>query len=195
MAALALVATCASSASAAILVFTDQFLYNIYSSSYTHAAENFDSYSGNFTSGVSGLSGAVAWSATANSGVAVVNGRLGSSSPEPLTLAFASGPSVYGMGGNVFGVDAAGTAVPSLVFIMLNDGTSYTNLIDSSSAFVGFISTGAAITSMRVSAQSLPGGSANVYPTLDNMDFAYVPAPGAFALLGLAGLAGSRRRR
>jgi hypothetical protein len=34
-----------------------------------------------------------------------------------------------------------------------------------------------------------------VYPTVDNLGFAYVPAPGAIALLGLAGLAGSRRRR
>ena len=59
MAALALVATCASSASAAILVFTDQFLYNIYTTSYTHAPENFDSYSGNFTGGVAGVSGQI----------------------------------------------------------------------------------------------------------------------------------------
>jgi hypothetical protein len=195
MAVLALAATCASSASAAILVFTDQFLYNIYSNSYTHAAENFDSYSGNFTGGVAGVSGQVNWSATATSGVAVIGGRLSASSPEPLTLSFSGSASVYGLGGNIFGTDAVGAAVPSLVFIMLNDGTSYTNLIDSSNAFVGFISTGAAINSMRVSAQSLPGGSTSVYPTLDNMDFAYVPAPGALALMGLAGLAGSRRRR
>ena len=195
MAALALVATCASSASASILVFTDQFLYNAYTTSYSHALENFDSYSGNFTGGVAGVSGQVNWSATATSGVAVVGGRLGASASEPLTLSFSGSATVYGMGGNVFGTDAVGTAVPSLVFITLNDGTSYMNLIDSANAFVGFVSTGAAITSMRVSAQSLPGGSPNVYPTLDNMDFAYVPAPGAFALMGLAGLAGSRRRR
>jgi len=102
---------------------------------------------------------------------------------------------VYGISGNFFGTDGASTVVPSLVLVSLNDGTSYLNLIDTSTVFVGFVSTGAAISSISVSAQPLPGGATSVYPTVDNLGFAYVPAPGAIALLGLAGLAGSRRRR
>jgi xanthosine utilization system XapX-like protein len=34
-----------------------------------------------------------------------------------------------------------------------------------------------------------------VYPTFDNMTLASVPAPGAVALIGLAGVVGGRRRR
>jgi hypothetical protein len=34
-----------------------------------------------------------------------------------------------------------------------------------------------------------------VYPSVDNLYFGVVPAPGALALLGAAGLIGLRRRR
>jgi MYXO-CTERM domain-containing protein len=38
-------------------------------------------------------------------------------------------------------------------------------------------------------------GSSTAYATADNLYFAVVPAPGAVALIAVAGLVGSRRRR
>lgn len=195
MAALGLAAAISSSASAAVLVFTDQFLYNIYTTSYTRATETFDTYSGSYVTAVGGNLGPVNWSAGAIGGVNAVGGRLVAASSTPMTVDFGGGNNVFGLSGNFFGTDAAGNVVPSLMLITLADGTSYMNLIDTASAFVGFVSTGPAISSMQMTAQALPGGAQVVYPSLDNMGLAFVPAPGALALLGLAGLAGSRRRR
>jgi len=194
MAAVVVSAALSSSASAAILIFTDSFLFDIQTASLTRSSENFNAYSGSYASPLTGSAGAVNWSATASAGLNVVGGQLSAGSPGPMTIAF-SGADVYGVSGNFFGTDGASTVVPSLVLVSLNDGTSYLNLIDTSTVFVGFVSTGAAISSISVSAQPLPGGATSVYPTVDNLGFAYVPAPGAIALLGLAGLAGSRRRR
>ena len=194
MAAAVVSAALSSSASAAILIFTDSFLYDIQTSSLAHSTENFNAYSGAYASPLTGSAGAVNWSATASTGLNVAGGQLSAGSPGPMTIAF-SGASVYGVSGNFFGTDGASTVVPSLVLVSLNDGTSYLNLIDTATVFVGFVSTGAAISSISVSAQPLPGGTTSVFPTVDNLGFAYVPAPGAIALLGLAGLATSRRRR
>ena len=194
MAAAVVSAALSSSASAAILIFTDSFLYDIQTSSLAHSTENFNAYSGAYASPLTGSAGAVNWSATASAGLNVAGGQLSAGSPGPMTIAF-SGASVYGVSGNFFGTDGASTVVPSLVLVSLNDGTSYLNLIDTATVFVGFVSTGAAISSISVSAQPLPGGTTSGFPTVDNLGFAYVPAPGAIALLGLAGLATSRRRR
>ena len=193
MAAAVVSAALSSSASAAILIFTDSFLYDIQTSSLAHSTENFNAYSGAYASPLTGSAGAVNWSATASAGLNVAGGQLSAGSPGPMTIAF-SGASVYGVSGNFFGTDGASTVVPSLVLVSLNDGTSYLNLIDTATVFVGFVSTGAAISSISVSAQPLPGGTTSVFPTVDNLGFAYVPAPGAIALLGLAGLATRRRR-
>jgi hypothetical protein len=194
MAAVVVSAALSSSASAAILIFTDSFLFDIQTASLTRSSENFNAYSGAYASPLTGSAGAVNWSATASAGLNVAGGQLSAGSPGPMTIAF-SGADVYGISGNFFGTDGASTVVPSLVLVSLNDGTSYLNLIDTSTVFVGFVSTGAAISSISVSAQPLPGGATSVYPTVDNLGFAYVPAPGAIALLGLAGLAALRRRR
>ena len=80
--------------------------------------------------------------------------------------------------------------LPAVVVVLLEDGTSYVNLMTLESSFVGFISTGAAISSITL---SLPLAS-DLYPTVDRMVFGVVPAPGAIALLGLAGFVGLRRR-
>lgn len=193
-AAVAVSAVLSSSASAAILVFTDQFLYNIQTAAYTNVTETFSSYSGPYASPLSGSTGAVNWSATATGGVQVASGALMTQTSTAMTLSF-TGAAVQGLSGNIYGTDASSLATPSLVLVTLNDGTSYLNLISASTAFVGFFSTGAAITGVQISAQPLAGGAAAVYPNVDNLGFAYVPAPGALALLGLAGVAGSRRRR
>jgi len=182
-----------STSHAAILIFTDQFLFDANTSAYAHATETFDAYSGAYGSPLGGTAGGVNWSASSTGGLNVTAGRLAGGSPAAMTISF-GGSSVYGVSGNFFGTDSVGTVVPSLVLVTLNDGTSYLNLIDTSTVFVGFASTGAAIASIEITAQAFPGG-ASVYATVDNLGLAYVPAPGAMALLGLAGLAGTRRRR
>ena len=54
------------------------------------------------------------------------------------------------------------------------------------------------ISSLELTVVNAPGfaGGGDVYPSVDNLYFAVpVPAPGAFALVGLAGLVGGRRAR
>ena len=190
--AVASVVVCSSSHSA-ILVFTDQFLFAANTSAYASATEDFNAYSGGYGSPLTGTAGGVNWSASSSGGLTVSAGRLGAASPNAMEISF-SGASVYGVSGNFFGTDSLGAVVPSLVLVTLNDGTSYLNLIDTATVFVGFASTGAAISSISITAQAFPSGAA-AYSNVDNLGLAYVPAPGALALLGLAGLAAQRRRR
>ena len=192
-------AAIASSSSAAVIVFTNEFVWDTYANSdgSPQFTETFESYNGFYASPLTGSTGGVNWSANAVGGIYV--GAVGSSkalstnNPTPMTITF-TGQAVRGVAGNIFGTDINFTVVPSIVQLSLQDGTSYIGFVDQATAFVGFYSTGAAITSITISAQPLPGGTNDVYATFDNMTFA-VPAPGALALLGLAGLAGSRRRR
>ena len=191
-----LCALASSTASAAILVLTDQTVYNANTSSYTTSNEDFSVY-GDFASAPSllGSAGAVNWTATSTGGVRVVSGTLGSATATTLTVSFSASGGVYGVSGNFWGTDAGAVIQPSFVTVRLNDGTTYLNYITAPS-FVGFVSTGAAIASIDIEARNGVGAGATwYYANVDNMSFAYVPAPGAFALLGLAGLAGLRRRR
>jgi len=192
-------AAVASTSSAAIIVFTNEFVWDSYATANDapQVTETFDSYNGFYASPLTGSIGGVDWTANATGGLFV--GAVGSSQalstnqPTPMTISFSGASSVIGVAGNIYGTDINFNVVPSIVQLSLQDGTSYIGFIDSATAFVGFYSTGAAITSITISAQPLPGGSNNVYATFDNMTFA-IPAPGAIALLGLAGLAGRRRR-
>lgn len=192
-------ASVATVSSASIIVFTNEFVWDNYATANDAAmfTETFESYNGFYGSPLTGSMGGVNWSAAATGGIYV--GAVGSSqalstnNPVPMTISFTGAP-VSGVAGNIYGTDVNFNVVPSIVQLSLQDGTTYIGFVDAATAFVGFYSTGAAITSVTISAQPLPGGTNQVYPTFDNMTFAVVPAPGALALLGLAGL-GSRRRR
>lgn len=193
-------AAIASSSSAAIIVFTNQFVWDNYATANDAlmATENFSTYGGFYGSPLTGSLGGVNWSAAASGGIYVGaaggSNALSTNNPEPMTISFSGAP-LTGVAGNIFGTDINFNVVPSIVQLSLQDGTTYIGFVDAATAFVGFYSTGAAITSVTISAQPLPGGTNAVYPTFDNMTFAVVPAPGALALVGLAGLVGSRRRR
>jgi hypothetical protein len=185
----------ATDASAAVIAFTQKFVWEAFvtSQSNTIYLEDFnDIADGFYASPFSSSVGPVNWNATASGGLYAQGGQLSTNFAEPLTFSF--GPNVKGIGGSFYGTDISFNIVPSIVTISLADGTSYIGFADSSTTYTGFYSLGAAITSLTISASSL-GGSASVYPTADNMQFAVIPAPGAIALLGLAGLAGLRRRR
>ena len=63
----AVVSTAVSStASATILIFTDQFLFDSNTTTYARASENFDTYSGSYASPLTGNAGGVIWSAASS---------------------------------------------------------------------------------------------------------------------------------
>ena len=184
-----------SVASAALYVSPNEGIYNtlVASIGCTSYTETFGSTpTGFLASGYSSSTGPVNWSATATGGLYVQAGLFSTNnSGQALTFDFsAPGLSVQAVGGNFFATDVSFNVVPAVVVVLLDDGTSYVNLMTLESSFVGFISTGAAISSITL---SLPLAS-DLYPTVDRMVFGVVPAPGAIALLGLAGFVGLRRR-
>jgi hypothetical protein len=119
----------------------------------------------------------------------VQSGLFSTNNPTSVTFQFS--PGVQAVAGNFFGTDISFNAVPSLVQVTLADGTSTILLANGPADFSGFFSTGAAISSLTVTAAS----GSTVYPTVDNLYFAVpIPAPGAAALIGLAAVATRRRR-
>ncbi len=184
-----------SVASAALYVSPSESIYDtlVASIGCTSYTETFGSTPNGFLpSGYSSSTGPVNWSATATGGLYVQAGLFSTNSAgQALTFDFsAPGLSIQAVGGNFFATDSSFNVVPAIVSVLLNDGTSYVSVMTSASSFVGFVSTGAAITSISL---SLPV-AADLYPTVDRMLFGVVPAPGAIALLGLAGFVGRRRR-
>ncbi len=184
-----------SVASAALYVSPNEGIYDtlVASIGCTSYTETFGSTPDGFlASGYSSSTGPVNWSATATGGLYVQAGLFSTNNAgQALTFNFsAPGLSVQAVGGNFFATDAIFNVLPAVVVVLLDDGTSYVNLMTLESSFVGFISTGAAISSITL---SLPLAS-DLYPTVDRMLFGVVPAPGAIALLGLAGFVGRRRR-
>jgi hypothetical protein len=193
-------ASLASSSDAAIIAFTQQSVWQLFSSSNGtfQVTETFDNYaSGAYAPALSGSAGGVAWTAAALGGIEVgtVAGSKALSTVDPvaLTLTF-SGTPVQGIGANVFGTDAGFAVVPIVVRVTLFDGTSIVRTMSGADSFLGVWSTGAGITSIQVLATPVAGSSAVAFPTIDNLTFAVVPAPGAFLALAAA-VAAPRRRR
>lgn len=192
--AVAAMATCVSPTTAAVVTVTNQSLWTAYSSAngasivtedFTGIADGF--YAGSFSSSVGGI----AWTAAAPGGLYVDQGLFSTNYPEPLTFTFS--PGVQGVAGNIFGTDINFDTVLSVVQVTLNDGSSYIGYATAASDFIGFYSTDAAISSLTITILGdTPGG---IFPTVDNLYFAVVPAPGAIALLGVAGILGRRNRR
>jgi len=183
----------ASSASASITVFNNQALYNLATAGYVRAVEDFNDYSGSYTSPLIGTAGDVTWSASSSNGFEAVNGGLSTALPGSMTIQF-TGPAVYGVFGNFFGTDISDNIVSGLVQVTLADGTGSLIFVEDPNVFFGFVSNGLAISSIEVTANELAAGLPVLRASVDNLGFDYVPAPGAVALLGLAGLVGRRRR-
>ena len=181
-------------APAAVVVFTNQSIWNSYSASQgsSVAAETFNDLSGVYSGSVSGTAGSTAWTASAPQGLFAIAGIFQSNAPETMTFSFS--PGVQGVSAFVFATDTTQNSAPSIMEVTLSDGSTYIGYSTSLNDFLGFYSNGAAITGLTISATSVPGGPVVVYPTVDTMYFATIPAPGAIALLGLAGLVARRRR-
>ena len=197
LSAVALVASAlvASSASAGIVVTTSQAIWNnrVATDGLVVETETFNAIADGYRPApFAGSTASVNWSAFADGGLYVQDGVFSTEFPDPLTFNFT--PGVRAVGGNFFGVDAEFANAAVFFSVLLSDGTSYEGEASSPASFTGFRSTTAAtIASLTINVENAVGAAA-VYPSVDNLYFG-VPAPGAVALLGVAGLVGSRRRR
>ncbi len=185
-----------SSVSAAITTYSN-FIYwgeDVVASGKTVATETFNSYNGFYASPLTGSAGGINWSATAVGGLYCVNGNFSTVNPVAATFTFA--PGVMSVGANIFGTDSSFNIVSAKITVTLADGSSYVALSNGPEDFVGFISSGVAISSLTMNAIATAGSTAPVYVTANNMYFGVtaIPAPGAAALLGLAALVSRRRR-
>jgi hypothetical protein len=181
----------ASGASAAIATYSQFSLWgqDVVASGSSVGTETFNSYNGYYASPLTGSVGGINWSATATGGLFCSSGYFSTNNPVAATFTFA--PGVMAVGANIFGTDSNFNIVAARITVTLADGSSYIASTSVPTDFVGFISNGAAISTLTMNAV----GSGNVYVTADNMYFGVVPAPGAVALLACAGLSATRRRR
>lgn len=182
----------ASASAAQVISFNDSSLFTAFAvqNGAAVSTEGFDSYTG-FGSTFTGDLGGVQWLASAAGGMYAQAGLMSTNNPEAMTFSF-GGSGVKGVGGQFFSTDINFNFVPSTIYVTLSDGSGFVGAVTSGTQFTGFWSLGTNISSIRV--QPL-GGSSSLYPTADSLSIAVVPAPGAVALLALAGSASRRRRR
>lgn len=108
-----------------------------------------------------------------------------------------SGSGLHGFGGDFGFRDAAGKRVAGTIELTLSTGTALVHEVTAGSAFAGFWTQDAAVTITSMTLRPLGSAGENYRATVDNLYFGFagVPAPGAVALLGMAGALASRRRR
>ena len=185
--------TVACAASAAVTVSDSLVVWSnlVTNGGETVGVETFNSISAGWYPSLSGTVSNTYWTATADSGLMVSQGA-----PQTFnaldSMVFTFSPGVRAVAGNIFGSRADHTILPSFVNVTLSDGTSWDAITNDVNDFVGFYSSTANITSLTIFAADL-SGSEPVFATINNL-YLGVPAPGAAALLGLAGLATRRRR-
>lgn len=190
-------------AEASIISFTDRASFDNHAAFYGDGTvgTNFNAYGSTSAPSLSGVLGGVSWTASAASGVTAGFGRISSSAPVD-SLDFSFGSGLTGFGGNFFATDQ-GLPYPSLmrVTVFTTMGTSQEFYInDPGATWLGFASTGFAtkLTGFKLEVlNSVPAGGAWQSWSATAAELVVtsaVPAPGAVALLGLAGLAGRRRR-
>jgi hypothetical protein len=183
----------ASGASAAIATYSNFSFWqqDVVASGSTVATETFNAYNGYYASPLTGSTGGINWSAAATGGLFCQSGYFSTNNPVAATFTFA--PGVMSVGANIFGTDNSFNSLPARITVTLADGSSYIASTSGPTDFVGFISNGAAISSLTMAASDTAPG--DIYVTADNMYFGVVPAPGSLALLASAGLSATRRRR
>lgn len=134
------------------------------------------------------------WTATSLDGLGLWwndNALSLNNATDSLVITF-TGLDVTAFGGNFTAGDISGNPIVGTTTIELSNGDSFELDNQDLTSFFGW--TGEeAIDSITISADA---GAVNAWPALGNFYIGQaVPGPGAMALLGLAGLAGCRRRR
>jgi len=194
LAAIAGASAIATAASGSVVVYSQQMLWEdtAAAADLVVFVEDFAGFNGFIPSppGANGVLGGVAWNATAAGGLFAEPGLFSTNLAET-AITFTFAPGVQGVGGNIFGTDINFNAVAAIVTATLADGTSYASMTNGVTNFAGFFSTGAAIESLTIDAIGL---TVPAFVTISNL-FIAVPAPGAIAVLAVAGVVGSRRRR
>jgi len=182
----------ASGASAEIFVAETQSVFEALVGEFggSVVAQSFGSYNGFYESGLVGGSGDAAWTASASGGLFAEAGIFSSDTPNvALTFSFSSA-NVFAIGGNFFNTNFDFSTGAGLVKVTAG-GVNFI-LSSSPSSFAGFVSTQGSISSISI----LPfgGAAAGTFPSTNSLLIGVVPAPGAVALLGVAGLLARRRR-
>lgn len=142
---------------------------------------------------LTGGNGDFSWNLSAPNGVFLDNNGIARTqqNADKLTLSFASN-SVFAVGGFFFNVDSLGANKTGIMRIKLSDGTNFIRTVSSNTTFSGFVSDGASIASVEVSHAGSLGSQ--YFVATSGFSIGVVPAPGAAALVGLAGLLARRRR-
>ncbi len=167
--------------------------------------ETFDAVADGSYSSLSGGEGWSAWAMTASAGSLLAEGGMVAAGKPGggLTFNFAgaldpTGSGLHGIGGD-FGLrNAAGSWMPGRIILTLSSGIKLIHDVNSDNPFAGFwIATPeVTITSLTVMPYGTDASTTSV--SINNLYLGFagiVPAPGALALLGVAGMASSRRRR
>ena len=144
------------------------------------------------------------WTATSSSGEMVSTGTGIYSTPagSSIILDFTGpvGPAnggLRGIGGGFQFFDANEAFVPGKIWLKLSNGTSIFRNFNSETAFAGFWLTDPTLTITGLTIEPAGTAAAANFVGIDTLYLGYagVPAPGAIALLGAAGLIATRRRR
>ena len=153
------------------------------------------------TDSLSGGSGWTSWTITAEGGVRAGKSFISSAvAGQSLFFdftgsTFAKG-GLHGIGGNFGFRDEYGTFQPGSILLTLSSGESIYQTFTSKTDFAGFWLTDPAVTITGMSLQPMSGSNLAAYSvSVDNLYFGGVPAPGALALLGVAGICTAKRRR
>ena len=163
-------------------------------------SESFESKRSVTQPSISGGLGWSSWTASASSGdVAQEFGAMSvSKSGQTLIFTFNNKPSalggLHGIGGDFGFIDANGNYQPGRIEMTLSNGAAIIEEFTSKASFAGFWITDPEVTITGISLKPL---DATYAVSATNMYFGYagVPAPGAFALLGIATVFASSRRR
>jgi len=188
----AVVAGVAGSASAEILVASSQSVFDALVADLggSVVGQSFGSYNGFYASGTSGGSGDAAWTASAAGGLFADSGIFSTNNSDvALSFSFSSA-NVFAIGGNFFNTNVDFSTGPGLVKVVAG-GVSFI-LSSSPSSFAGFVSTSGSISSISI--VPFGGAAAGKYASTSSLSIGVIPAPGAVALLGIAGLSVRRRR-
>ena len=198
------VPTCAAICSLSIAALASADIY-VFDNAVTYAAfcndqgvvresETLASFSTGSYASLTGGSGDFAWSLSAPSGLwvdAATTTARTQQNTEKLSLNFSSA-NVYAVGGFFFNLDSSSTVKSGVMKIKLSDGTSFIRTVSNMTTFSGFVSDGANITSVEVSHAGTLGSQ--YFVATSGFNIGVIPAPGAAALVGLAGLMARRRR-